>query len=195
MKSADLIAAYDEHYFLRKVEGWREFKERKMTRRRIDMLSEIDFKGKKLLDIGFGRGEVIQYCHEHGAQCVGIDYSATAYKLARAYCDKAVRLYQLDIARVDKIPERGFDTVLMLDVLEHVADIEAVMLLMKLQDMVKTGCLVYVLTPVDIRLGDYKGMHFNQWNMEKIKKVFHGYEIIEQKTTHDYYAVLKKRPS
>jgi 2-polyprenyl-3-methyl-5-hydroxy-6-metoxy-1,4-benzoquinol methylase len=87
MNSAQVQRAYDTNYYLRQVEGWREFAHRRLTEKRKELLGRIDLFGRNVLDIGFGRGEVAQYCYENGAAVVGIDYSPAAYVIARKYCE------------------------------------------------------------------------------------------------------------
>jgi predicted GNAT superfamily acetyltransferase len=67
------------------------------------------------------------------------------------------------------------------------------MLVSSLRRMIAPGCLVYVLTPVDIQKGQYMGMHFNQWNFRKLNALFSGFEIVEWKQDSDYYVVYKRK--
>lgn len=192
MNSAQLLRTYDATYYLRKVEGWREFAQRRLTAKRRELLGNIDFFGKSVLDVGFGRGEVAQYCYDNGASVVGIDYSPVAWAIARKYCDPGVKLHIFSIEKLPTLRGVGpFDIVLVLDVLEHVADWEAQILAREVERRARPGCLVYVLTPADIRRGQYRGMHITQWNFRKLNALFAGFEPIEWKMGGDLYVVYR----
>ncbi len=81
-------------------------------------------KGRRILDLGCGPGEVAVRCAKLGAEVFGIDVSRDALRLSaeRSVREKArVNLFEFDGKRV---PFRGstFDSIILSDVVEHVDD-------------------------------------------------------------------------
>jgi 2-polyprenyl-3-methyl-5-hydroxy-6-metoxy-1,4-benzoquinol methylase len=103
-----------------------------------------------------------------------------------------VKLHILPIDKLSTLRGVGlFDVILVLDILEHVADWEAQILVREIVLRAQPGCLVYILTPVDIRKGQYKGMHFNQWTFNRLNALFTGFEIVEYEKGGDLYVVYR----
>ena len=91
--------------------------------------------GMHVLDLGYGRGEIVYQCAAMGAEAVGIDYSPDAMKLAESVLkqldDESAGRAQLifgDMRRVP-FPDNSFDRIFMLDIVEHLspAELEAVL--------------------------------------------------------------------
>ena len=78
---------------------------------------------ERVLDIGCGRGELVNYYCSHGIEVVGVEYSRTAYEIATALLAKNPHgeLATLLNVRDNCIPYPGgyFDVGFMLDVVEH----------------------------------------------------------------------------
>ena len=121
---------YDSDYFLVSCMGadaWRESDGANVAGLYAGMLERIGMRrGSRVLDVGTGRGELPRVAVEWGAQrAMGIDYSADAVRLAqetirRSGCDDRVQILQAD-ARSVPAPDRSFDLVTMLDVVEHLS--------------------------------------------------------------------------
>jgi 2-polyprenyl-3-methyl-5-hydroxy-6-metoxy-1,4-benzoquinol methylase len=75
------------------------------------------YAGEKILDIGCGHGVNCQELNRRGYQCTGIEaneaYARESMKHIEAYHMKAEKL---------DFPDKSFDTVIMLEVLEHLED-------------------------------------------------------------------------
>ena len=131
---------------------------------------------KKILDIGFGRGELLQYCYDKGAlKCIGIDFSKAAYNIAFKYCNTEIKLYLSSISQIDKISENNFNIVFMLDIIEHITDEELINFLNKIQKKINIDTEFLITSPIDIKKGDFRNMHINQWNEKKINKILGKY--------------------
>jgi ubiquinone/menaquinone biosynthesis C-methylase UbiE len=75
------------------------------------------YGGKRVLDVGCGHGTNCIELNKRGFQCVGIEanekYAKEAQKYIEAYHMRAEKL---------EFPDKSFDTVIMLEVLEHLED-------------------------------------------------------------------------
>ncbi|MFC1848228.1 class I SAM-dependent methyltransferase [Chloroflexota bacterium] len=122
-----------------------------------DILERIGFRGKNVLDLGFGRGEAIKYALENGARkVIGVDFSEDACSIAREhlekydlsaeiYCEEALDFFQSYIARKEVEP---FDIVLMLDFIEHIPRFELTKILWLMRRVLSPRVVVAINTPV-----------------------------------------------
>lgn len=160
------------------------------------------YSGKNILEIGFGRGEVIKYVIERDANSYyGIDFSESAYNLAQEYildkfnledknkviliCDDALEHIKQNLA---KFKSMKIDTIIMLDVIEHIPCNEMRELLSLLSQIASNNSLFLGHTPfyeIDedyIKQGEYlkpstsdlivetKGMHCNKYTEKRFYK-------------------------
>ena len=85
--SKDFKQFYDDEYYLKKVEGHKEFLTGELHLKKKYLIDLINAEEKRILDIGFGRGEMLQECFKRGASLyVGIDYSEVALRIAKKHC-------------------------------------------------------------------------------------------------------------
>jgi 2-polyprenyl-3-methyl-5-hydroxy-6-metoxy-1,4-benzoquinol methylase len=122
-----------------------------------DILERLDFRGKRVLDIGFGRGEALKYAAEHGAtEVIGVDFSEDANSIAgeflrrhkivaQLHCADAVQLIQEWATTNTNGP---LDIVVMLDCVEHIPRQELTCLLLALQRLMAPCGILAVNTPV-----------------------------------------------
>jgi 2-polyprenyl-3-methyl-5-hydroxy-6-metoxy-1,4-benzoquinol methylase len=102
----------------------------------------LDVRGKRVLEVGCGRGHVTRALAELGADALGVDSNphAVAQDGALTRCMSADAL---------DLPDAGFDAVISLHMIEHVPDVTAV-----LREMVRvlapggTLLLVYPAEPI-----------------------------------------------
>jgi len=163
----------------------------------LDILERIDFRGRRVLDVGCGRGEAVKYAAEHGAVEVhGVDFSEAAIEIAREYiggAGVAVDLHcadALDLVRSWSRETRRapFDVVMMLDCVEHIPRSELSSLLEALLPLMSRRGILVVNTPAfgadnDVLLEGLKeeardssddfeataGMHCNRYTCRSLK--------------------------
>lgn len=87
--------------------------------RKIEALLGRDLKGVSILDIGCGWGQTMQYLAEKGAHCSGFDPAPEAVTYVQS-C--GLECVQAGMERMDVFTGRRFDVVLLMNVLEHLAD-------------------------------------------------------------------------
>jgi 2-polyprenyl-3-methyl-5-hydroxy-6-metoxy-1,4-benzoquinol methylase len=204
MKSTEIIDLYDETYFLGGkskfngqeigVEGWQHFKQGKISPSKLAILSIVDVKGKNILDVGFGRGEIIKRSLECGAKsCVGIDYSPGAFKIASNYIkNPKAKLYCKSVTDVDKVEEKEFDVVYMVDILEHVSDEEWEEFFQKLTPKLSKSFKVIIQTPA-FPMGEYLGMHNNYFTEQKLHGLLDKYFEISIHKGPKFLVICKEK--
>jgi 2-polyprenyl-6-hydroxyphenyl methylase/3-demethylubiquinone-9 3-methyltransferase len=89
---------------------------------------QIDWAGKRVLDLGCAGGFMAEALAERGALVTGIDPAEGAIAAARAHAEQAGRDIAYDIGVGEELPYAGgaFDAVVCVDVLEHVRDLSQV---------------------------------------------------------------------
>lgn len=120
---------YTGDYYLTNCHGHEEFAAsggRSVGPRFAKALSLAgSLRGRRVLDVGCGRGELVLQSALRGAEAWGIDYAAAAVEIARAAlaADGAAPRERLHVARMDvkalAFADGGFDVVFMMDVVEH----------------------------------------------------------------------------
>jgi cyclopropane fatty-acyl-phospholipid synthase-like methyltransferase len=193
--SNDRKPLYNEGYFLNRVEGWQQFKKGQISPKKIDFMDDISVKDMKILDVGFGRGELLQTCKMLGAKkCIGLDFSEAASIIAKKWIDESIKLYTLDISDANKIREKDIDIVFMIDIIEHVNDTELSAFFESIKLKVNESTKFVITTPTNIFRGDYKNMHINQWTREKIidyfGKFFGSIEVMTKRDGGQFQIVL-----
>jgi SAM-dependent methyltransferase len=105
------------------------------------LLSSVDLRGRRVLDVGCGTGGVLSSLAGR-AIAVGVDRSPTAL----AYCRRR-GIVHLACADGDRLPfaPASFDAITMLDVLEHFADEAA--LLASVRALLRPGGTLLVSVP------------------------------------------------
>jgi SAM-dependent methyltransferase len=158
---------YTRTYFLKEdpngnqtifgAEGVEDFKRGGIRKQDLDILRRINFCGKTVLDLGFGRGEAIKYALENGAlRLVGVDFSEDANVIGREFLERyglMADLYCMDALSffnwyaLQKESQK-FDVVLMLDFVEHVPRHELTCLLTLMRNWLSDRAVLAINTPV-----------------------------------------------
>ncbi|QQS52151.1 MAG: class I SAM-dependent methyltransferase [Bacteroidota bacterium] len=130
------------------------------------VLNRQQLKNKTLLEIGCGRGVVVQYLNERGFDCWGVDLAAgePIKKSTKIYMSKSA--FDLDASFRNKV-----DAILLLDVIEHLPSPEE--FLLKVKESFPNA-LYYLLTvPARQELwsnyDEFYG-HFRRYNKEMLVK-------------------------
>jgi SAM-dependent methyltransferase len=85
----------------------------------LDFVSRFGLAGKRIIEIGCGDGNYLQYLHQAGAQVYGVEPSRRFQQLARARGFQVIEGY---VGREYNIPDSPFDAFVTRQVLEHVPD-------------------------------------------------------------------------
>lgn len=81
-------------------------------------------KGRRILDLGCGPGEIAARCAKMGAEVFGVDVSRDALRLGAERCAREgvqVHFFEFDGERVP-FRDRSFDSIVLSDVVEHIED-------------------------------------------------------------------------
>jgi FkbM family methyltransferase len=170
------------------------------------ILDDIDFNNKVVLDFGFGRGEALKYAAEHGAKSLlGVDFAKLSYQIAAKFLKKHkidAELFCMDALEfMDEIlnnkKELKIDIILMLDFVEHVPRKELSTLLDKLLIHLSQKGILVINTPVfpvdnDVLVEGLKreavdtsdlfpetaGMHCNRYTKESLSLYLKEHDLL-----------------
>lgn len=107
------------------VAGFEAFKQGNLDPRYRRFLRHLPIGGKRILDIGCGRGEIVNYCARAGAKrAVGLDFSPEAIQIAAELNRDCPTAELVEMEAADIRFENAFDVIFMLDVVEHIPDAE-----------------------------------------------------------------------
>ena len=120
---------YTGEYYLSNCHGYEDFLRsggQQVGPRFVKALSLAgSLRGKRVLDVGCGRGELVLQSALRGAEAWGIDYAPAAIEIAEralADTDPAIAA-RLNLACMDvkalNLEDASFDVVFMMDVVEH----------------------------------------------------------------------------
>ncbi|MBI1975621.1 MAG: class I SAM-dependent methyltransferase [Candidatus Vogelbacteria bacterium] len=141
----DLKAFYDGVYAGGESKHYTKllFADTKVTLEKIGILDELNWKGKTVLDVGCGTGELAYHIAGRGAKkVVGIDFSPEAIKVAKHLYNRP----NLSFDCVDVHAMKGsFDVVLAVGTLEHADDPFRMLSLFK--KLVRKGGSIIVTSP------------------------------------------------
>lgn len=89
----------------------------------------IDWAGKSVLDLGCAGGFMSEALAQKGAEVTGIDPAAQAIDAARVHAAQQGYEIRYDVGIGENLPyaDSSFDSVVCVDVLEHVADLSRVL--------------------------------------------------------------------
>lgn len=111
-------------------------------------LKNLDLGNKTILDIGCGRGEVVNYCAQADAKrVIGIDFSRDAIKIATEFNKSNHNVELLEMEAKDIEFRDLFDMIFALDVIEHIPDEEMQSVYSKIHLALKNNGLLILNTP------------------------------------------------
>lgn len=112
--------------------------------RRLDEIVrgfEADRRLNRWLDLGCGAGTLLQAARGRGWDAIGTEVAGPAAETLRA---KGLDVRSGELNQLD-LPEAGFDVVSMIEVIEHVPDVSA--LLTASRNLLRPGGVLYITTP------------------------------------------------
>lgn len=131
-------------YYLKNANylGWGE---KQLDTQRVELIRQF-LIGKKVLDIGCGKGYYVDYLARKGFDVVGVDFVPEFMEEAKK--DKQGKFIKADALKLP-FNEKEFDSVLIFDILEHGDDIS---LLKEANRVASKRVMVIVPKKVDERL-------------------------------------------
>jgi len=139
---------YNRDYFLHHMEGADDFEQTRggVLSPRLAYALELAHvqPGQCVLDLGCGRGEVAWRCAQLQAEAHGLDYSRAALEISaelRAQAQRAGMVMHLEQAVAYQLPfaAQSFDSVLMLDIVEHLYSPELLSTFVEVHRILKPG--------------------------------------------------------
>jgi 2-polyprenyl-3-methyl-5-hydroxy-6-metoxy-1,4-benzoquinol methylase len=150
----------------------------------IERLRGRPVAGTTVLDIGCGWGLTLKYLKARGAQCSGFDPAPEAVDFVRS-C--GIECVQGGMDRMDVFGERRFDVVMLMNVLEHLADPVQVLQQIKSRLLAPGGMLVIEVpnefNAFQLAAQEVYGLdqwwvappaHLNYFNPETLRRVIEG---------------------
>lgn len=107
-----------------------------------EFAEKFGLRGKKVLDIGSGKGEMLDVLKEAGMIATGIEYSKSSVKIGRSFGRKMVAGY---IEDTTKIQESPFDAFVCFNYFEHLPNPGSI--IKKIYDNTKTDALGFITVP------------------------------------------------
>jgi len=141
-----------------------------------------------VLDLGCGARSPLKYI-KYGAYSVGVDVREETSKIH----DKYIRANALDIDKI--FPEKSFDAVMALDLIEHLEKRSGLMLLGKIEKIARKKIIIF--TPngfVEQKDPDKFQIHKSGWTIKELKNAgfkcvgMNGLKFIKR----DHGAVIRK---
>lgn len=147
---------YDRDYYMTDNEGCREYAAgldehiHPKFKRALEIAPAL--AGQNILDIGCGRGELLYYCSKNGARSLGLDYSQAAIEIAHETIRRLPKelqpLARAEQADVSSYPFTDkFDTVFMLEIVEHLTEPQIRSTLNKINKILKPSGKLIITTP------------------------------------------------
>ncbi|RDW16419.1 hypothetical protein CWR48_17415 [Oceanobacillus arenosus] len=212
-----LIEKYNEEYFLGGKDlltnndfgllGYEEFKGNNTHQRFVDAFKFIKsfaghLKNKSVLEIGFGRGELIPLFLKEMIQSYhGVDFSSTALKIAKGrYTDPKVKLEKMEAKDLNE--ETSYDVIVLNHIVEHIPVFEMEEVWQKVVKTLNPGGIIMLGTPLYENSNEADPMEDNQATMgiscnkqtiDTILKMCNRHDLLCVKWEQNYFGFVQKR--
>lgn len=157
MKQTVDPSVYTKDYYLHECCGYEEFMKNpgnSLPHKTRKLLDYLPIKREtKILDLGCGRGDLVFYLSKkEGAKVVGIDYSDDAIAIAKKVLGKQAAeikknaIFKVMSAKKLSFPDNHFDTVVSIDVFEHIYKEELEEVMGEISRVLKRGGTLLIRT-------------------------------------------------
>jgi len=152
--SSKLSAAYeDRDYYFKSICGAGRFYSNQLSpkyTRAVTLAKKNRTVIRRILDIGCGRGELVNYYCSHGVEAIGIEYSKTACEIASELlsknpCAELATILNIRNNVID-YPEHYFDVAFLLEVVEHLYGSQLDEYYAQLRKLLRPGGVVVIHT-------------------------------------------------
>jgi len=151
--------------------------------RNLRNLVKTHIQGNNILDAGCGTGHLTLELLQEGFTVTATDYSQELVDFTRKLLDQTdycANVYQLDLRETKTLTEENYDTIVCLDVLEHIDN--DMIALQNLKNALKPGGVLIISVPALSWLYSYRDEeigHYRRYNKhELLKKLADaGFEI------------------
>jgi ubiquinone biosynthesis O-methyltransferase len=128
-KNRDLKNFYQKVYVKGEEKHYTDFvTKNKISSEPFEILKEIDWKNKKVLDVGCGTGFFAFHAAKKGAKVLGIDYAEEGITIAKTkYRHKNLKFEKQDVKEI----KEKFDIIVSIGVLEHMDEPFEILKLLK----------------------------------------------------------------
>lgn len=155
----------------------------------IQQISSRPIAGQRILDVGCGWAQTLLYLKDKGALCYGFDPAPEAVAYAQSH---GITAKQVGMDSLEVFPGETFDVVMLLNVLEHLADPISVMREIR-QKVIKQGGILIIEVPNEFNAFQVCGQrlhglkewwvsppaHLNYFSADSLKHLLEGtgYEV------------------
>jgi 2-polyprenyl-3-methyl-5-hydroxy-6-metoxy-1,4-benzoquinol methylase len=164
-----------------------------------EFVAEFGLEGKKVLEVGSGKGNMLDILEEAGLKATGIEASSKSVEIGQSAGRKMINGY---IGDIDKIPDYPFDAFISLNYLEHLP--QPGLIIKHIYDNMASNAVGFVTVPnLDYLLQskcfyEFVADHLSYFTKKTLTFAFesNSFEVLECSTINednDIAAVVKKR--
>ena len=157
--------------------------------------------GKKILEVGSGRGDMLEVLKEVGFKAYGLEASAVSVKKGRLFGRNLIHGY---IGEMEKIPNAPFDAFISLNYLEHLPNPGTI--IKNIYNNTSNNSVGFVTVPNLVYLlktkcfYEFVADHLSYFTQETLTYAFesNGFEVLESSIINeqnDIAVIVKKRKS
>ncbi|MEW4267082.1 methyltransferase [Priestia aryabhattai] len=187
--------------------GYKEFNKNDVHQRFVNIFNFLksfssNLESKDILEIGFGRGELIPFFLKENIHSYhGIDLSKAAFKIAqKRYSHQKVKLEIREAKDLEK--EASYDVIVMNHVIEHIPTFEMEVVWNKIKRILRPGGCIILRTPLfdNPNISDHTdeihatmGMHCNKQTKGTILRSCLEHNFILAKIENHHIVLIPKK--